>query len=435
MATAIDTTYQKSAGESIDQYNSRIATYNSTKDGGTPTGSTTALPGSDASSSQQPVQSSMTDTLIQKLLGQSDIISSQSTGLETKINDIISGIKSGTDASAASISSSYGRQEALAQQAGDRQFTSARESQGGFAVNTAALKQINDNTKQQVNDLEQRKQELILQGQAAAAGQITQLQMQQLQFQQQAQQQVYSNLLGITGISQQRDAAATAAQQFQQQQTFQTTQAMGALATQYGLKPRPGETLDSLYARASADMGASSPAALAIKQAQSQIQANNAQTALALAKTAASKPLTPIDLASLAGAYNSVGPAILGQISSANDQAAVIQEANKQEMGIYSGAAQSNYDNGIPKSSLIQTIMSDQSIVNKNGAIQAVNNVYGTNESPKKKATSPGTYTPFVAPTLGTPASAAFGSSIPPASAAAQAALKKSLQGTAFGGF
>lgn len=433
---AIDTNYQVQPGESTAAYNTRVAAYNSSKNGGgTPQGNTTTLPGSDTSSAQQPVQSSMTDTLIQKLLGQSDIISSQSTGLESKINDIISGVKSGETANEGALNLSYQGKEADAQKQGATALLGAQEGQRGFAVNQAALQQIQDQTKKSVNDLEMQKQQLILQGQASAAGQITQLQLQQLQFQQQAQQQVYSNLLGITGISQQKDAAATAAAQFQQQQKFQSTQAMGALATQYGLTPRPGESLDSLYARAATDMGVNSPAALAIKQAQSQIAANNAQTAESLAKANAAKPLTAIDLKSLASAYNSVGPAILGQISSANDQAAVIQQANADEIASYSTAAQSNFDNGIPKSALVQQVMGDQSIVNKNGAIQAINNVYGNNETPTKKASAQGTYTPFQAPTLGTAGAAAFGSGIAPASADAVAALKKSLQGTAFGGF
>lgn len=428
---AIDTNYQVQPGESTSAYNTRVAAYNTSKTSSqtsTPDGHTTALPGANNSSST-------TDTLIQKLLGQSDIISSQSTGLESKINDIISGVKSGQAANEQALGIQYQGKEDFAQKQGTTALTTAMEGQRGFAVNQAALQQITDSTKKSVNDLEMQKQQLILQGQAAAAGQITQLQVQQLQFQQQANQQVYSNLLGITGISQQKDAAATAAAQFNKQQAFQTTQAMGALATQYGLSPKPGETLDSLYARAATDMGINSPAALAIKQAQSQIQANNAQTQASLAAAAAKKPLSALDIATLAGAYNSVGTAILGQVANANDQAAIITHANTLESAAYQSTAQSNYDNGIPRSTNIDNIMKDVSIANKPGAIQAIQAVYGNTETPAKKPSAPGVYTKFVPPGQLPAGGLAALQPLPPASAETQAALKKSLQGTAFGGF
>lgn len=393
-------------------------------------------PNANTSSNQQPVQSSQTDQLVQHLLGQSDIISSQSTGIESKINDIVSGIKTGQQAGAAALDSNYNRQEALAQKTGDQNLTSAMESQRGFGINTAALKQIQDNTKQQVNDLEQRKQELILQGQAAAAGQISQLQIQSLQFQQQAQQQVFSNLLGITNMSNQQDQFRTTSQLQQKAQTFAQQQAVGTLATQYGLTPAPGETLESLYARAVQDMGPNSPAAMDIAAKRSQINENNAQAAKALSDASANKPLDAANIELLANTYNAVGSPILGQVKNANDQAAIISKANDLEIGNYKSVAQQNFDNRITKSAVIQLAMQDQSIVNKQGAIQAINAVYGNNENPpvKPNSTVSGGFVKFTPP--GALPSGGL-SSIPPynfqSSPESQAALKSSLQGTAFG--
>lgn len=342
------------------------------------------------SSNQQPVQSTQTDQLVQKLLGQSDIISSQSTGIESKINDIIGGVSTGEKANEQALGLQYGQKEAVAQTAGDQKFTAAQEGQRGFAINTAALKQVNDQTKQNISDLENQKQQLILQGQSAAAGQISQLQLQALTFQQQAQQQVFSNLLGITNVSNQEDQQNTAAAQFQKTFNFQQQQAVGTLATQYGLTPQPGESLDSLYARAVKDMGANSPAALDIAEKRSQILSNNAQAQKALSDAAANKPLDAANIELLANTYNSVGSPILGQVKNANDQAAIISKANELEIGNYQSTAQQNYDNGITKSAVIQLAMQDQSISNKQGAIQAINAVYGNNENPTAKPSTSG---------------------------------------------
>lgn len=441
---ATDTTYFKQPTESIDQYNSRIAAYNASKNSSSssPT-STTMESGNTSSQSQSPALTQTNDFLTQlqnKLLGQSDVISSESTQIESKINEAIKGIKEGTGAGSQAVESAYNRQIGYTQEAGGRALTAAEESQRGYAVNTAALKQIQETTDRQVNDLEQRKQELILQGQASAAGQISQLQLQALQFRQQAQQQVFQNLLSGAGIGLQLQQQQQQASQFQQslglqqrQVTMQEDQAKANIALQYGLTAKPGESLESLYSRAVNDMGLNSPAALAIKQLQSQITANNAQTQAALASAKANQPLTKAQQEALASAYNTVGSVILGQMSSATDQANVIVLANTQQSTSYQSVAQKNFDNGISKSASITNIMSDQSIVNKAGAIQAVNGVYGNTEKPSRKAGAPGVFTPFT-PYGAVPVGSTNFSAPPPITQAQRAAAKATF-GTPTGGF
>jgi len=132
-----------------------------------------------------------------KLLQQSDLVSSSASNIEAKIGEAISGIQKGQEAGAARIESQFGREKAFQAEQFAQQKTSARESQRGFAVNTAAMRQLDERTEKSLRDLEQRKQELILAGESTAASQIAGLQVQSLQFQMQAQQQAFSNMLGI----------------------------------------------------------------------------------------------------------------------------------------------------------------------------------------------------------------------------------------------
>lgn len=248
-----DIDYTKSASESIDQYNTRIATARAAN-GSTPAPTNTA--------------SDFVGQLQQKLLGQSDIISSENTNLENKINEAISGIQKGAEASAAAITSQYDREIGYAKDQGDSMFTSALEAQRGFAQNTAGLKQLATETDKQLKDMEMRKQELILQGNAAAAGKISDLQLQAIQFRQQAQQQVFANLLGMANFGLQAQQQETQRSQFERQQNFQEQQAIGTVALEYGLTVKPGDTIESIVSRAMP---------LASKQKQLELQAMQAQ--------------------------------------------------------------------------------------------------------------------------------------------------------------
>ena len=134
--------------------------------------------------------------LQKQLLGTSGLISSGQSQLQDSITEAIGGVQKGQEASTARIESQFGREREF--QAGQfaQQRTAARESQRGFATNRAALQQMDERTEKSLRDLDQRKQELILAGESASAGRISELQFQALEFQQQAQQQAFNNLLG-----------------------------------------------------------------------------------------------------------------------------------------------------------------------------------------------------------------------------------------------
>jgi len=135
---------------------------------------------------------------IQKqLLKTSGLVSSGASGIQQQIADAISSREKGLGASTKRIESQFNREIGFQSEQFAQKKTSIRESQRGFATNVAALQQLDQRTEKSLRDLEQRKQELILAGESAAAGQISNLQVQSLQFQQKAQQQAFSNLLGI----------------------------------------------------------------------------------------------------------------------------------------------------------------------------------------------------------------------------------------------
>ena len=136
----------------------------------------------------------------ERLLETDGIISSEDTGLEEKIGEITAGIETGTAASAKRIESAFDREIGFKEEEFEAQRTSFLERGRGFAVNKAALQQLDQQTEKSLRDLEQRKQELLLAGEANAATQITNLQLKSLEFAQQARQQTFSNTLGLAGF-------------------------------------------------------------------------------------------------------------------------------------------------------------------------------------------------------------------------------------------
>lgn len=177
--------YTKSPTESIDQYNTRIAAERAAAGTEIPATSTTTNP------------DTFLNTLKDKLMSQAGAISSEDTNIEKKIQEAVTSVKSGNTASAAAITSAYDRQISDATVQGNNDKAAFAESQRGFGVNTAAARAVSDAAEKRVKDLEQRKQELILQGDAAAAGQVSGLIMKELEFEQQARIQTFSNLLNI----------------------------------------------------------------------------------------------------------------------------------------------------------------------------------------------------------------------------------------------
>lgn len=209
------------------------------------------------------------ETLQQRLLSQSGSVSSSDSAIEKSIKDSISGIEKSQEASAARIESQFGREIDFKRGQQEAQISTQLEGRRGFATNMTALRQLVETTDKQVNDLEQRKQELILQGESAAASRISELQIKQLEFKTEAQQRTFNNLLQMANFG----LGLKQEDRLERQQEFTEQQAVGNIALEFGIKPEPGDNLQSMLIKA--QPFASEQRALELQKAQNQIELMN----------------------------------------------------------------------------------------------------------------------------------------------------------------
>lgn len=235
---AIDYTYD-STKETADQYLARTQP---------------SRGGSSASGAADP----FIDTLQKKLLAQSDMISSSNTELESKIASAIGGVQKSSAASSARIESEFGREIGYRVDEGELQRLVVNEASTGFARSSALLRLIDSRTDKDLKDLEQRKQELILAGESAAASKVAELQLKSIEFKQQAQQQAFTNMLSTGQFALNVQAERRTADQFKQtidlnreQLQFNKDSKMAEIATQFGITIDPTDTLDSIVTKAS----------------------------------------------------------------------------------------------------------------------------------------------------------------------------------------
>lgn len=132
-----------------------------------------------------------------KLLGQSGAVSSTNSELQTKLESAIAGVSKSAESSNKALESQFGRELGYRQDIGQQAVTAGRAAGSGGILNLAALRELTQTTDKSLKDLEQRKQELILQNDAQAASKIAELQFSALEFKQRAEQQTFSNLLGL----------------------------------------------------------------------------------------------------------------------------------------------------------------------------------------------------------------------------------------------
>lgn len=195
-------------------------------------------------------------TLQDRLLNQSSLISSGRTALEGKIAEAIRGVQGSADANAARINSLFNRQIDFQSGQAVQERTGVQEVRSGFATNAALLRHMDERTEKSLRDLEQRKQELILAGDAEAAGKIADLQMKEIEFKIEAEQQAFSNMLQVGTFALQKNAQEQAVKQFNQtfnlqkdQFAYQQRADMAELAAQWGVDIMPGDDLSSIVAK------------------------------------------------------------------------------------------------------------------------------------------------------------------------------------------
>ncbi len=153
-----------------------------------------------ATGTPPPTTDSLLSTITERLMNSSGMVSSASTPLEKVIGDAVAGItKSNTDSKAA-IESKYNREIDYAKSDQQNTLTANLESTRGFGVNIGALRALTDLTDKNIKDLESRKQELMLQGDAESVKQITDLQLKAYEYQADATQKTFNNLLSMGSL-------------------------------------------------------------------------------------------------------------------------------------------------------------------------------------------------------------------------------------------
>lgn len=272
-------------------------------------------------------------TLQDKLINQAGMVSSQDTNLENSINQAISGTAQAGEASAKRIESQYGREIGYAKQTQADTITQAQEKQRGYGVNIAAMRQLVDSTDKNIKDLEQRKQESLLANDSATASKISDLQIKAYEFKQKAMQDTFTNLLSVGNFALSASQQAEQKRQFNQSLSFQEKSAMSALASQYGVVMREGDTLDTITARVAPF--ASEKQRLEIAKTKAEISRANAEAQKALRGDDTNADALTVSLIAQAGLQN---PAALSLIKDAKLAAKVQLQMSTMSKGLYTGS-------------------------------------------------------------------------------------------------
>lgn len=320
-----------------------------------------------------------------KLMSTADMISSNNTGMEDKINKAISGVQTAGAASASGIKADYTAQEAQAAKVGETTMTSTSEASRGYAVNSGLIKNIQDTTTKNINDLEVKKQQALSIGDAATASKVADLQMQGLTFQQNATQQAFSNLLSTAGFMLQKQSADQAAKN----QTFQESQAMSQISLQYGIKLNPGDTLDTVVNRAMPF--ASQAQKLSLQKAAADLRNTNAQTQKLLADAASTTAkFSSTEIDTIASAYLQKGDAVLGVIKNPDMLGKVITRATDIQNTQFMDNATMDKSSGVDKASAVRAVADNPNMDagKKAAALKAIETVYGKTETPTNKPTT-----------------------------------------------
>lgn len=188
-----------------------------------------------------------------KLVKNAEAVSSVNTGLEDSIKRAIGAVNQGTQAESQRIGSVFDREIDFATGQAQNTMADFSETRTGFGTQMVALRNLVDTTDKNLKDLQQRKEELILQNNAAGAQKIADLEMKAIEYRQQATQQVFQNLLGVANFDLNRIAENRATTQFKAEMEFRnrelaaTTEArMADLAAEFGVSIEDGDTLQDI---------------------------------------------------------------------------------------------------------------------------------------------------------------------------------------------
>lgn len=362
----IDYTLHK--GESRSAYDARIAGARSARDAANP------APVSAPQSASTYNPDEFMSTLQEKLLANTSI-SSQDTSIETAINSSMAKISEGNAAAKGAIDSALERQKGYVQEGQERTRTSTLEAGRGGAVGIHALREMDVLDRREIADLESRKQELILQGDATAAKEISDLMIKKYEFRNAAQQQVFSNLLGMGNLGLgmgNLDTQRKQEERMARTQSFAEKSAINSIALKYGLAVGEDDTLDSITMKAS--QYASDEYKLEMDKTRQEIAKMKAETSKALQ----GEPGSGVDIGTITGIANAalIRPEVLGTIKNPQQLSAVINKmAELRGAGIVDQAI-GYVKSGLSKDEARAQVLSDSFITDKASALKAIDAAY-----------------------------------------------------------
>jgi hypothetical protein len=232
-----------------------------------------------------------------RLLSTSGAISSSNSKIEDVISGAIKKTQESGDASKAAAGSQFDRAIGEATDSAARGEQGFLEGQRGFATNVAALRDLRTSNEKGIKDLLQRKEEVMLQGDADTASKISGLILQKYQFQQEAEQKVFSNLTTLANFGMQQAQEKRLAES----QAFTEEQGKSQIALQYGIEVKPGDTFTDVVNRAKPLASAEQKLQLDkmtadIQLTKQQIKTSAAQAVAALKESKKTTPLGPQDI-------------------------------------------------------------------------------------------------------------------------------------------
>ena len=297
--------------------------------------------------SNDPIVTALQD----RLTAQSEAVSSASSGVEKAISGAIESTREGTRFESARIESEFGRAIGFEAGTGRDRVQNFVESRGGFATQLTGLRRLVETTDKNLNDLEQRKQELILQNNSLGAAKISELQIKELEFKQKSEQQVFENLLAESSFGLQAATFEEGKKQFdltfehegekfqlqKDQQSFTEQSAIGAIALEFGLQAKENDTISDIINRAQATGIVDERRAAELRQIEASINASNAQAAKALRKDPSERAFDPLTAEILAKAYISGDTTFLAGLKTNEQYAAVIGRVDELQTEEKSG--------------------------------------------------------------------------------------------------
>jgi hypothetical protein len=229
------------------------------------------------------------DVLTQRLQSQASGMSSSSTSnLASTIDSVINDTQASGDALSKSLQ--IERTQALQYARGQATdtYNAALDARTGYGTPVVALRALTDTTEKAVADLDKQYQSAILQNDSKTAGEIATLKMQKLQFLNTQEQNLFSNLISVSGLQQKQQAQEQQNQQFYaglnlNQAQFEQTMnndnynKMVTLATQYGIPVSATDTMETIASKVAPV--ASKQVKLQMDNLVSQTKSNNAQAA------------------------------------------------------------------------------------------------------------------------------------------------------------